>query len=68
MTIADLQGAMMGCDGKDKAAIANALKAWVQYRAELQQPRTEREFAEQFLATGLPIHEFVKALRDSLTA
>jgi hypothetical protein len=68
MTIADLQGAMMGCDGKDKAAIANALKAWVQYRAELQQPRTVREFAEQFLATGLPIHEFVKALRDSLTA
>lgn len=50
LTISDLQGMMVsGMPGKDKAAIANSLKAWVEYREKLK-PRTIEQLADQVIA------------------
>jgi transposase-like protein len=67
MIIKDLQGEMViEASGREKAAVANALKAWVEYREKLQ-PTTVEALAElvvERLAAGrLSVRDLVVALK-----
>jgi hypothetical protein len=66
--IADLFGEMSsGLEGRDKAAVANCLRAWVEYRERIR-PATIEGLVEQVVLAlsewGLSPVEFAKALRD----
>jgi hypothetical protein len=59
--IKDLQGEMVaGMPGKDKASVANALKAWVEYREKLQ-PVTVEDLADQVIQK---LHDWNLSARD----
>jgi transposase-like protein len=65
--IKDLQGEMVAnMPGRDKASVANAIRAWVEYREKLQ-PTTVEALAElvvQRLAAGrLSVRDLVQALK-----
>jgi hypothetical protein len=66
--IADLYGEMArGLEGRDKAAVANCLRAWVEYRERIR-PATIEGLVEQVVLSlsewGLSPVDFAKALRD----
>jgi transposase len=65
MTIKDLQGEMASdVGGRDMAAIAKELREWVKYRDELLKPKTAEGFADQLIASGVSIREFVQLLKQ----
>lgn len=50
--------------GRDISAIAKELREWLKYRTELKKPRTAADFADALIASGVPVREFVRVLRD----
>jgi hypothetical protein len=69
MIIKDLQGEMaVEGAGREKAAVANALREWVKYRSELLKPKTAADFADQLIASGVSIREFVQLLKERQAA
>lgn len=67
MTIKDLQGEMAAnIGGRDMAAIAKELREWVKYRDELLKPKTAKEFADQLIASGVSIAEFLAVVEEHL--
>jgi hypothetical protein len=66
--IADLQGEMRaGMPGKDKAAVANALKGWVEYREKLQPP-TVADLAARAIELNIRPEEFLSELKKAWAA
>jgi hypothetical protein len=65
LAIKDLQVLLIDSDmsGKDKAAISNSLRQWLEYREKLQ-PKTAADLADQVIALGIPISEFVRELKE----
>ena len=65
MVIADLQGELAtDMSGQNMAAISKELREWIKYREELSQPKTAADFADQLLASGVSIREFVRILKE----
>jgi hypothetical protein len=50
-------------NGRDRAALANCLKAWVEYRDKLQ-PKTAADLAEMAIGLGIKPAEFMNALKQ----
>ena len=66
--IQDLQAELVGTgetplNGRDRAALANCLKAWVEYRDKLQ-PKTAADLAEMAIGLGIKPAEFMNALKQ----
>lgn len=66
--IQDLQSELIGVgdtplNGRDRAALANCLKAWVEYRDKLQ-PKTAADLAEMAIGLGINPAEFMTALKE----
>lgn len=66
--ISDLQGELVRGDvtAKDKAAVANSLKAWVEFRRKLKPP-TVADLVELAIELGITPDEFLTSLRDAWT-
>lgn len=66
--IADLQGDMARSDmpAKDKAAIANSLKSWVEFRRKLKPP-TVADLVELAIELGVSADEFLDELENAWT-
>ncbi|MGL4230464.1 MAG: hypothetical protein ACRCWJ_03780, partial [Casimicrobium sp.] len=50
--------------GRDVSAIAKELREWLKYRTELKKPRTAEDFAQALIASGVPVREFVRILKE----
>jgi transposase-like protein len=66
LIISDLQGEMARGDvtAKDKASVANALKAWVEYRRKIHPP-TVAELVELAIKLNVGPDEFLTELRNA---
>lgn len=65
--IQDLQTELVGVgdtplSGRNRAALANCLKVWVEYRDKLQ-PKTAADLAEMAIALGISPVEFMNELK-----
>lgn len=65
LVIADLQGEMaQGITAKDKSAVANSLKTWVEYRRKLKPP-TVADLVELAIELNVGPDEFLTELRNA---